>query len=52
LLIDGARGDFGARLFGTAAETEQIHQDFLSILECSGFQQRLFLDGMKRERNP
>jgi hypothetical protein len=50
-LIDGARWDVGAGIVGAAPEPEQIHEDFLAIFECRGFEQRLLLGGMKRERH-
>src|SRR5262245_41127539 len=50
-LINRARRDVSAGIVGAAAKTEQIYQNFLPIFERGGFQQCLFLGGMKGERH-
>ncbi len=36
--IDRARWDVGAGIVGTAAEPEQIHEHYLALFECGGFE--------------
>src|SRR5262245_32062625 len=50
-LINRAWRDLGAGIIGAATEPEQIHENFLPIFERGGFEQCLFLGGMKGERH-
>ena len=46
-LVEGARRDFNIAGGRAGAELQQIDEHFFAVLECRGFEQRLFFSRMK-----